>query len=795
VALKRKKGSSLITIIVVFGVLATFGIATLSLVAADYKMRIVASKKTQSLYYSDSGINVVNAAIKKIVEQAVDKGNEAASTFLNSDLSIFTKEDGKNEFLNSDGSINKPAVDAKLKVLFKEEYKKSITDYLNNADNKAKLENGIYLDASHVEHNLYDVSLTSKPTITINYGDSVTDLAAPAAFTLDKELLNIKVASSFEVAALSGETSNLKKISAKLTIAAAEYNRVYGVTSKAVTIEKNPIWENSISVDGNLKLKNSVEFHGDVFVKGILPEEIKNTEKVYTKYNGGITLGEDDALSSSELEKNKILFAGDIITGGSFNISGQNRLVEVVGNLFARNVYIGKSLPTSQNAQNCQLKVSPKAGSEAKSGAVYTVNDLSLNALASKISLDKYYGINDINMTKNFRAGLDADYNSSSSIIINTEDIGKPGGSSLEVNEEAVIMGSAYVNTNPAYQTGESVAIKGNYMAYTQAIPASGITDSINNNVVDSAYTPYEEKNITPFEYYDPLMLASTRNDKAKNENALTIDDKAKYIELVDILKLMPGGNGINKSGIKLPTGEKLITSGIALSDNKLVRSNFGGVHEDKIYNLKTYFAGKVYNEIGVKDHNLEDVYYLGKLNRTVFEGVPAPDYGTDNTIKNPVSQVLLNDSNYNRNSRENNMLQFISNNEDAIILGKNWDKTYTGSLSNVIYTNDLPIKGIIITKKNVKVYGEVDFTGTIIAGGDFIAEDGYKKVFRTNTTFMQSLIATYYESVYKNIFNNVFSAGTQEITISNSASSNTAVTGEAFQSDLVRLSNWRIDK
>lgn len=775
---KKKKGSSMITIVVMFAVLITIGITTLSLLTADYQRRIVSSKKTQNLYASDSGINVVSGAMQKVVEQAVKRGNEAANDFLTSDLSAYT---------NSDGSINKASVDTEVNSRFKTTYKAYITSYLNDSGKKTKLTNGIYVDDAGNDHLLYDTTFSNKPTITLDFG------GGNANFTTvnSKELLNIKVTSSFSKTPLSGETSNLKEVTAVLTISAAEYNKTYGVNSKSVTIEVNPIWKNAISIDGNMKIKSSVNISGDVFVKG--NSEAVN-EKVYTKYNGGIIIGSDDELSANaaDIDNNKVSFNGKVITGSSFNINGQNRLVEVLGNIYARNVYVGKSektLPASQNALNCVLNVTPKSGSEADTGAVYTINDLCLNASASKINIDKYYGVNDINKQSSFRPGIDSDFNSSSSIIVNTDDIGKSGGSSINIATEAVIMGAAYVNTNPAYQTGESVAIKGNYMAYSQPIGDAKITEEDDK--------VYGESNII-LGYYDPLQFA----DKFKNNAALTIVDKARYMELVDALKLLPGNNGIKKAGIQLPSSsDKLINSGIAISNGKIVSSNYRPELDSRIIKLKEGFAKKVYemdnlSKIGVQSPlDINDVYAFGKINKTVFTGDDNPDYGSDNSLKNPVKQVIL-DGSIVKDTRNGNNIEFISDSKDVIILGKNAGVSFENNdTTKVITAGNGPISGIIITKKNIKVYGEVNFSGTILAGGDFVTQDTYKKSFSSNDDLVMKLIAGDYDNIYKKIFNYNYSIGTHVVTISNSASSSAVETGEAFQSDLIKVGNWKIVK
>ena len=54
-SLKKKKGSSLVAVLLIFAVLSISGISILSLTVYDYNAKITASKKIQSLYASDSG--------------------------------------------------------------------------------------------------------------------------------------------------------------------------------------------------------------------------------------------------------------------------------------------------------------------------------------------------------------------------------------------------------------------------------------------------------------------------------------------------------------------------------------------------------------------------------------------------------------------------------------------------------------------------------------------------------------------------------------------------------------------
>ena len=301
--------------------------------------------------------------------------------------------------------------------------------------------------------------ITEKPDINITGKMLYTEFTGNS--------IPLTVTSKFSTAKAAGQTSNEKNVQSKIVINVPNYQDSYSVKKEKETLVVNPVWKNAISIDGNMKVNSQTEVVGDIFVKGDTSQNLD--EKVFTKYNGGITIGADNESGITAT------FKGDVSTPNSFNINGNNNTANISGNIYAGNVYVGKGESTA-NASECNLT--------ATGGAVYTSNDLSLYALKSHINIEKYYGINDITKPRT----SDKDYNSSSSIIVNTDDIGATGGSTINIGD-AVICGTAYINATQldennklqAYQTGESVAVKGNYKAYTTPLTETDSTSPYYN--------------------------------------------------------------------------------------------------------------------------------------------------------------------------------------------------------------------------------------------------------------------------------------------------------------------------
>lgn len=164
----------------------------------------------------------------------------------------------------------------------------------------------------------------------------------------------------------------------------------------------------------------------------------------------------------------------NVITRGTFNLQtptratdSNKRTTEIYESLYAKNIYVGNINSTEIPNQKSQLTIND---------AIIN-NDLTLNANNAGITINNLYGINDIDLSKKAE--------SSSSIIVNCD---SNSNSTIDLEDSVYLMGTAHIAaTNEKgedYQTAESGAVKGNYIAYA---------------------VPVEESD--KFAYYDPLQL------------------------------------------------------------------------------------------------------------------------------------------------------------------------------------------------------------------------------------------------------------------------------------------------
>jgi len=250
----------------------------------------------------------------------------------------------------------------------------------------------------------------------------------------------------------------------------------------------------------------------------------------------------------------------------------------------------------------------------------------------------------------------------------------------LIVSDSAYLMGSAYIKTHKEpYQTGESVALKGNYKAYAK--------DS-NGNYKDSQY-----------EYLDPLVLIT----KSAEGQPLNVVDKAEHF--VDYSNSSDAS--IRAKGISLP--QKTYTVGAYISGEKVhgTSASLNTEELDKVENMKKRFIQVVYY-MGNEDFDVNK-FQEGKAIYTVanqinWDGVSSLIANRGNFIELENMVILLNDD-------ENRDIEI--NDNKLILRHENKEAAY-----NTEFNRDASkdITYIVVTKGDVNYTGTKDYKGTIIS-------------------------------------------------------------------------------
>lgn len=811
---RRKKGATLIFVIIIFMFVCSVSVAMLSMVVGNYRARVSESKRIENLYSSESGIDMAYNISGKTIEAGIKYGyyqvsklrrgentgdNYTIHEALKKDIADLeqeirdkqaeieiTKDEEKVRQLFEDIDKCKKGIETDnftLNELYKEEFKRAFKVYIQNKENgtenditvnntnvlKASIEGKKYIDISLTYKNedassdkeadtqsadnkikeviarfteykvkfpyepigedengkeqqwpvlsVKDLTLNECPEedkvqITNNYGSQKEEHSGRVGeVKFDKtkgEYYNLLIESEF----LSTEGNeklgkNIRRIQAVYKLLVPNYEDVLWSSSngkiKNYSILKGTN-ERGLIIGGNMEANkiSTLNVKGDIFVQGNSKSDGVDYGKVYNKYKGGIKITDcntvnfqpavgEDGFTGKEV---------NVSTRGTFNIQNNSAVTIgsdefstfdcAKGNLYAANIYAGYIAKESDELiDNSKLIVNNN---------VVLDNDLTIKAKNTDFKIQNFFGVNDKNVKYDDKDGntkerVEGDIEkTSSSIIINGyKDIDGSGESTVSIVKSAYIMGTAHIDTNGDYKTGESIAVKGNYTAY--AVP------------------------VNPSEIFKIDSSLQVLDDK--NEN--NIFNKAEHFTHY--------WNGEGEAGIKLTKGNA-DNGGIILPDNPndihsigaivckkksssdpekdqtIVRSsNYSMEDEEKggiIYNKRADYAKHVY-KLGVKpddkDHDYMEEYLDGEAK-----------------AENVSSLLCL---------LTEDVLPDTYNWREELNKARNGEKTaiFNPTEEPIEITQDM--NAFIVTNGDVKISGNVKFKGNIIAKGNLIIENG----------------------------------------------------------------------
>lgn len=458
-----------------------------------------------------------------------------------------------------------------------------------------------------------------------------------------------------------------RKTLVTLEINIPEFNEPYYIEKKAVEISYNPVWTKALAANGNIYIKSGANYiRGDIYTKG------QDSEGIIIENSYDL------------LDVN-----GDIMTHN--NITLKNSDLNVY---FRSNVYT-KNLLLSESANNSTLNIED---------SVYTDDDLEINGLGQVVNIDdSYYGFSD---------GSESPYHDqSSSIIINSNDLGDPGGTLLTIDGEVLIYGTSFIDTyDGKYQTGESLSIKGNYIAYTKPLYTQGVREGLESLRNDNV----------SFTYMNPLVLV----DSYKIGTSLNCFDKSDYFSFYDTEYSTSSGINLG-NGIVLDESENITHTGIIVYNGKISESNVL-VEDQSLFNEKRDKFECMTKQMGDNTIPVEDT--------TVSQQI---DYDSITEIDKDVDI--------------NNEFIYITNNtNDVALIGENGNSDL--GIKKINLNQGYVYRGVIITKGDVYITGDFTLNGTIITDGDIY-------VYTENTTNIyyneNYVLKTIYDNSLKLIFRN----------------------------------------
>lgn len=691
---KKKKGSTFVIVVVVMAIIFTTGTTILAVTANDYKMRINQSKKLQNLYEADSGLDVVENIIIKTSQEAIKYADKEVKK-------KFTELDDKDRSKDKINEIFKDKFYEFLTVRNKEILNEKEVEILEYLILEKKYIKSI-LESGKLEYDSAISNIENRFIIEIPEGGYVKNINNGKVSNI-----TIEVKSNFE--STEGQLKNKKTVSTKYSITAPDYN------SEITSINIYPVFDGkAITADGNMNVeslgnKSIVNISGDIWVQG--NNNLGNSpEYTFDKYIGGI-----------KLDNTSFNINGNIYTANTFHLNNLVNESSVNGDIYAKNIYVGKSINSNVSKLN---NISFEKN-------VVVNNDLALNATNSSIVIkNNFYGINE----KTTEVSTANKALSSSSIIVNDTS----NTSTITVNKDSYIMGVAYLNATDEsgnkYQTGESVAVKGNYLAYTDV-------DDVLNGAT----------NVT-LKYYSPLQLLESKNGQS---NAIM---KADYF--AEYYSKNNNSYNFNDGGVSLKKSVKSVGASVKDNQGKIQKSNINDSDISIVNEQRNEFA------------------------RNVFAMGDTTGLGDDLYDGQEVKRQVSNQVNFNEIRKVQG--SSFDTTEGMVILKGNENENIEIENGKIKGTDIELSKGLIIANGDITIDGNFSFTGNIITTGNIILKGEGEKNITYDPQVVRSILALNHD-LLKDIF--VKSQGDREEVKVTSAS-------ELYSVDkFLTKSLWRIVK
>lgn len=533
--MKKNSGSAITSVIVVFLLVTMIGVPLLGMVVYNYRLREYDSGTKEAEYKNEVVMDRISTIIKNEVIAAISEAKNISTdnisaitdTLVNSYNGAYDEAiDAVAEYDENENITNVDAVKAQIK----ENLKGSLGDYdgvdkasvveilaLDEAENleNAQINNeNLKIICNSMFQKKYQDIVVSKLFDAIYEKDEYSDLVAkednivfgkndmprdaesnavlpsslkimskykPAdngfEYTYEEDNdnensespyfdeafgeLQVGIESVYKLNSLVPLTT----LSATYVITTPEFDMISSIEQQSMALS-NPTLDYSIIVGETLTVNDNVKVQVDGNVLARANGVVKTEDEVKET---GISLKSGATLSEEIGER---ISSGRIATPGDILMEVGTTLVSGTNPVFYRNLYIGKPDETAQKGNKVSVTFN---------GDVLAKDDLEIN-IDSEVSVEQtsgtYFGYNDKN---------DEGPDSSSAIVINSDDV-----SNLTIKlKNLYLAGRAFIDGVKStvlkdektqepriYKTGESISIKGNYIAYQTPLVNTGDYDS-----------------------------------------------------------------------------------------------------------------------------------------------------------------------------------------------------------------------------------------------------------------------------------------------------------------------------
>jgi hypothetical protein len=288
-ALRKKKGSALMFVLIAFTLIAIVAGSALTMTAADIKMRRQESQKTKELYCAESGLDIAYGVMTKTIDEDINKARQDTENYEKTYVQEYNSHSGEEGFV----PLTAETLNGVLNTYFQGKFKSYIDgDLQDKIKNFIGYKSGVEIATSNFINNI---------------GNNI----------------KIKILSSFIA---DGETK--KSVSVSYNIKYPTYERQLKSVDRDSEVPFYQILSKQLVTDDVLSITGKTSLAGDIWAKGSSTDPTSLTDK----YGRGIDIN------------GNIDFLGQVATAETLNIKASNTVnLSDKYETYAKNIKLGSS--------------------------------------------------------------------------------------------------------------------------------------------------------------------------------------------------------------------------------------------------------------------------------------------------------------------------------------------------------------------------------------------------------------------------------------------------------------------
>ena len=554
---KKKKGSTLLVVVCLCTFLSVLTLSIMVVTTGGFKLRKEENTRIEKFYSADSGIEIAKNETTKVIEDAIQKGNDRVKAIEEKNTDSDTKyyDDNSIQYYYEDyekGKLKPNYQQEGFKRVFERYIEKHLEERIEDKDGKFNVYTDFKRSNSFIK---VDARLKERP----KGGEYKPG---------NKRYQIWGIESSFR----EDKNDNERIVQVDYKIKTPDYGREVKEKKGGDT----NIFDYIIGIDGNLDVYSGASFKslGDMWIGG--KNQGENKRRNLLTYDPAIKLQKNGESGSFD-------WNGDIVTGKDLMIEDSS---VKVNNIYANDMIVKvdniKHPSWEAGESNDEIIIGGlRTGEQDKTREIGNLNlygDLVFDAKGTILKAKNYFGLDEKNTFENptsedLKRSSD-DWKKSSSIIVVSEDFGK--GSKIDIENDLYVMGTAYLQSNKGlnYQTGESIAINKHSEPYTKR--------------------RIEDEGKYLYKYYNPLQIVDKKIINGEKVD-LEVRDKVEIVKkYIESIKNDPNVDKSIFSGIDI--GKNSYTTGIMYDSGSIAVNHIGDLNSEFIKKKRKEFKQETYN-------------------------------------------------------------------------------------------------------------------------------------------------------------------------------------------------------